>query len=227
MFSAIIPTFNEEKNIVKTLENAKWLCPECEIIVIDAESNDNTIKFARKHATKIVKSKIKNRAHQLNLGAKYAKNDILIFLHADSILPKNWNKIVQDSIDNGSIWGGFFIKFNSRHPFFRFIEFRSNWIRATLFKTFFGDQGIFVRKDIFEKIHGFPEVPILEDVLISKKLKEIAKPKVIREVALETSARRFLKNGIYKTYISMGLVMLMYHLGFSLQTIKNTYKKLQ
>lgn len=219
--SVIIPTYNEESNIESLLKQLKGY----DVIVVDAGSKDNTVKSAKKHA-KVIKSKIKNRAHQLNLGAKHAKGDVLIFIHADSILPNNWCRIIHAKVSKKCPWGGFHIRFNSQNPLFRLIEFRSNQIRVNMFKVFFGDQGIFAKKELFHKVGGFPEVPILEDLLFTKRMRHIAKPIIIKKPII-TSARRFQANGIFKTYFAMGMVMLFYHLRVPLPTIKSFYSKLQ
>lgn len=212
----ILPAYNEETTIEKTLKSAKG----ADIIVVDAGSTDNTVRIAKKYKAKVIKSKKRNRAFQQNLGAKYAKGEYLLFLHADCVLPKNWKKCIKGN------WGGFFISFQSNHPFFRLVEFRSNWMRVMRTKIFFGDQGIFVKKDLFKKIKGFPLEPILEDILLSKKLRKIAAPTIIKEPII-SSPRRFLHHGKYKIYFAMFVVMVMYHLRFSCKIIKKTYQKLQ
>lgn len=211
--SVIIPTYNEGKHLEKTLK----AIGKQEIIIVEAGS---TLKIAKKYKAKVIKSKKRNRAYQLNLGAKQAKGDYLLFLHADCILPKNWDTKLQDS------WGGFYIKFRSKDPFFKLVEWRSNKLRTDITKIFFGDQGIYVKKELFKKVNGFPEEPIMEDVLFCKKLREIEEPYVITD-PIETSPRRFLENGKYKTYFAMCIAMILYHLRFSCKTIKKAYLALQ
>ncbi|MFQ5620713.1 MAG: TIGR04283 family arsenosugar biosynthesis glycosyltransferase [Candidatus Nanoarchaeia archaeon] len=219
MITVVIPTYNEAQNLSKLLEKL-----DCEVIVVDSGSTDGTVEVAKRYGVPVVHSKVPNRGHQMNLGAKHASGDLL-FLHADSRLPKEWKSYVDEALDLG-LWGGFKVRFDSNDLFYRFVEFRSNIIRAKLFKVLLGDQGIFVRRKVFYEIGGFPEVPVFEDLLLSKKLRRIGGFRFLSKPII-SSARRFEEHGKVRTYFAMFVAMNMHHLRFSLGKVKRVYSRLQ
>ncbi len=212
MISVVIPTLNEEKNIADAINSVKKH-GKCEIIVSDGESRDNTVKIAKKLGVKIVSSQ-KGRAGQMNAGAKKAKGDIILFLHADTLLPQNAFEEISKIKNTDFVAGGFCIRFKERHPLLSIIAARSNY-RILTSKVIFGDQAIFVKKQAFSELGGFNNIRIMEDVDFSKRLIEKyskKRIKIIRSKA-STSGRRLLKKGITKMYFKMGLIRLLYFLG--------------
>lgn len=187
--SIIIPTFNEEKNIKACIESARKLNP-LEIIVVDGGSTDMTKEIAKDMNARVVQSP-KGRGIQMNRGASLAKGDIFLFLHADSRLPlvhyeNIFGKVTQDYA------GGFFrLRFDDGSLSTRLVEFFAN-IRARMFSLPYGDQAIFIKKTLFEKIGGFKEHPFLEDIDLVIRMKKFGKLKYI-PLSVTVSARRLKK----------------------------------
>jgi len=220
--SVIIPTLNEEKNILETIKNVNNGF-NIEIIIADGGSTDNTLKLLKNKNVKIVKTKA-NRAIQMNKGGSISTGTILLFLHADTILPNNWDIYVRNFFkQHGDKSLGFF-KFQIKENFYfkKIIEFGTN-IRSNFFKLPYGDQAFFIKKDLFIKIGGFPEVPILEDYLFVTYFKKFGKIHPLN-IAIKTSGRRWLQNGILKTTVINQSIILAYKMGYNLELLKKAYK---
>jgi len=221
MISVIIPVFNEEKHIKSCLKSIHNQKGDYEIIIVDCSSEDSTIKAAKKYnKVSVLKSK-KGRVMQMNTGAVKAKGDILLFLHADAILSINAFVEIENSIKKGFIGGGFLQKFSEKNFLLKLVSLRSN-LRALTTHIFFGDQAIFVRKDIFEKLNGFRSIPIMEDFDFSKRMKKEGKVIAIKNKVI-VSGRNYLRNGILKLTFIYFILMLMYHLRFDYRKIRKVY----
>lgn len=221
MISVIIPVINEEKVIEKTLEELKDT-RGIEAIVVDGGSTDRTAQIVNKSSLKFVQT-IKCRSQQMNEGAKIAEGDILFFLHADCKVEKNVFDTIKQCIKEGYIGGCLSQKIDSQSVIFRLIEASGN-IRAKLTRVFYGDQGIFVRKDIFDTLKGFEDVELLEDVIFSKKMKKAGKTCCLNEKIL-VSPRRWQKQGIIKTSVINWIVSLGFILGKDPSYLKRYYKE--
>lgn len=208
--SIIIPVYNEEKIIKKTIESLPK--DNVEVIIVDGGSTDKSVEFAEKNTVKIIRSR-KGRAAQLNAGAREAKGDIFLFLHADSYLGSSSLNRIQECIQNGFIGGCFKQKINSKKPVYRLIEFSGNF-RAIISKIFYGDQAIFIRNDIFKEIGGFDDVKLFEDVLFSKRMKKQGKVMVLPESVI-ISPRRWEKRGVIKTTLAFWLFKLLFFIRIS------------
>lgn len=197
MLSIIIPSYNDSQNVLKLISQ---LPKDAQVIVV--ESGD--MSYARKVKRKkmLVIKGARGRAQQMNTGASFAKGKTLLFLHADC-------DICALTFTFSGMWGAHRVKFNSKNPYFRFIEFTSN-IRASLGLPF-GDQGIYVDKKLFDKVGGF-SVGGFEDIDLSLQLHKETPPFIIREKII-TSSRRFLAHGIFKTHLLMGFILISYLLG--------------
>lgn len=225
MLSIIIPTFNEADQIAETIrkiEEAKGTF-DVEIIVIDGGSTDNTVEIVQQTSTLIFKSEKKGRAAQMNKGAAIAKYDLLYFLHADSIPPPLFTNQIITSYQNGATSGCFRLRFDNDHWFLKvnawFTKFDVNAVR-------FGDQSLFVTKEIFQKSRGFREdLLMMEDQEIIHRLKEYGKFKVINDFVI-TSARKYRANGIFRIQSIFFRIWTMYYLGFSQETMLKTYRRL-
>ena len=207
--SIIIPAHNESEYIQKTLQQLQPMRNRGhEIIVADGASTDDTAAKAKPLCDKIVRTE-KNRALQMNAGAKTANGDIYWFLHADCIPPDWADFFIIKEIENQSIWGLFDVKLSGSQFIFRIIEFLMH-ARSCITKTATGDQGIFVRSDVFSRIQCFQQLPLMEDIEISRKLKKIKKPSCIR-IKLTVSSRRWEKNGILAQFSSCGCSVFFTH----------------
>lgn len=224
MISIIIPIYNEEKILRRNANQFNNLSRYAELIFVDGESSDGGCKTASNYG-KIIPSK-KGRARQMNCGARSAKGNILLFLHADTSVAGDVPRVIAESIiSRGFIGGCLTQRIDSDAFIYRLIEGQGN-IRARTRKIFYGDQGIFVKKDVFLKLGGFPEVPILEDILFTKQLRRLGKTVVLPDKIL-VSARRWEKNGIIKTTILYSLIIILFWLKMPWDKIKLLYEDLR
>jgi len=219
MTSVIIPVFNEED----TIENAlsQFSDEETEVIVVDGGSTDRTREIVRKFSYKLIESQA-NRAVQMNLGAKATTGDKLIFLHADCLLDKGRLQAVDKCLSNGILGGCLTHKIASPKLIYRIIETSGN-IRAALLKIFYGDQAIFVKRDVFFALGMFEQVDIFEDVKFSKALKKMGKSCILKNKVF-VSARRWEKQGVIRTTLINWLVSVGFVLGVPLVKLKGLYK---
>ncbi|MCP4267139.1 MAG: glycosyltransferase family 2 protein [Candidatus Brocadiaceae bacterium] len=209
--SIIIPTLNEEEVIRQCLETLVDI-PDIEIIVTDGGSTDKTLEIVGQYTDVKVVSSDMGRSIQMNRGATYANGDILLFLHADCVVPKEATLGILEVFRNSlSVGGAFKIKLLSDKLPYRFIEKGINF-RAKVFKLPYGDQGLFVKKTIFESLGGFKEMPICEDLDFICRLKKHGKIIILNEEIL-SSIRRWRNNGILKTSLRNQLLLAMYVLG--------------
>ncbi len=220
--SIIIPTLNEAASIKNTLSALYALKDNGhEIIIVDGGSTDQTLSICKQYTDKVFNSG-KGRAKQMNLGAKHASNDILVFLHADTILPDQAGLLVCTALNNKN-WGRFNIKLTGTHVVLRLIEFFMN-IRSCLSGIATGDQAIFVYRKTFNSINGFKEIPLMEDIELSKSLKKISRPACVG-VPVISSSRRWETQGYIRTILLMWRLRLLYFFGVpASQLVKQYYK---
>jgi rSAM/selenodomain-associated transferase 2 len=224
MVSIIVPLYNEESVLLKNPARLEGLSRAGELVFSDGGSSDRSVDIAGRYG-KVVHAK-KNRAAQMNQGALQAGGGILLFLHADTIISPDSLAAVEKCIIDGGFIGGCFTQEIDNNAFiYRLIEGQGN-LRARLSKEFYGDQGIFVKKDVFLTIGGFPEVPILEDVLFSRKLGARGKTIVLADKIL-VSARRWENNGVIRTAILYNLIIILFRLKAPLHKIKQLYEDLR
>ena len=221
MISIIIPTKNEEALIHKTISNLQDLRKNnlCEIIIVDGMSNDKTVKFAEPYVDLITISK-PNRGIQQNKGAMLASGDILVFLHADTTITKHQINVIRSTKNFN--WGFFKISFGRNDLKYKFLSFCIN-LRSYLFKYATGDQVFCINKKFFEKVGGFPNYELMEDIKISSKLKKHSKPIIFKEY-IKTSARRWENNGFIWTILKMRFLRLLYLLNVKPSKLKTYYK---
>lgn len=223
MISIVIPTYNESATIETTLTDLyELISPEDEVIVVDGSSEDSTREIVSAFPEAKLLTSRRGRAAQMNLGAEKAINEYILFLHADTwVSAKCINKLKNEITLNGAKWGWFRIRLNSPKLAFRIIEIGAN-LRAMLTGTPLGDHGIFVRRDVFLRVGGFPEIPLMEDLEFVRKVKRVSKGVEIRS-PVRTSVRRFEKSGILKTFITMWVLRILYYLGTSPETLARYY----
>jgi len=214
MISVIIPTYNEADRIAQTISkiHASNSTHEIEIIVVDGGSTDDTLALAKECRAIVVKSERKGRAAQMNKGASLATGEILYFLHADSIPPQNFTTQILAARENGVVSGCFRLAFDYDHWFLNanswFTRFDINALR-------FGDQSLFVLKDIFQNSGGFREdLLMMEDQEIIHRIKKQGRFKVMNS-SVVTSARKYSDNGVYRMQGIFYRIWILYYLGFS------------
>lgn len=229
MVSIIIPVYNEERIIDGQLQRlAAVTDTDTEVIAVDGGSADRTACIVEAHGfVTLLKSPRKGRAVQMNFGASYAKGDILLFLHADAILPPEWKTEIGSAMKSGCVAGGFRIrcgKDEALGKLERIFAFLSG-IRSRYAKYMYGDQAIFVKKSAFESVSGFPEIPIMEDYEFSRKVSGIGKIYYSSQV-VDVSYRRFA-HGIVTAAVLMLTIPLMYRLGVPPDYIAGLYRDIR
>jgi len=220
--SVIIPTLDEREHITAALD----LLQERrraghEVIVVDGGSDDGTCEVASGKADRILNSP-RGRAIQMNAGAREAHGGILLFLHADTLVPDvSFRVFLEEFPSSGRVWGRFDVRLSGSHRMLRVVENMMN-IRSRLSGIATGDHGIFVRRETFEKVGGYPEIPLMEDVAISRRLKRQSRPFFPRGHVV-TSSRRWEENGIRKTILLMWRLRLAYALGADPADLARSY----
>lgn len=210
--SVIVPTLNEAAGIVATLQSLGGLrrCGH-EVIVVDGGSGDGTAALAAGLADRVLTA-TPGRAAQMNAGARVAAGDVLLFLHADTRLPEAADRLVlQGLAASGALWGRFDVRIAGLHPLLRVVETMMN-LRSRLTRICTGDQGIFVRREAFEAVGGYPAQALMEDIAISARLRRLSAPLCLRARCL-TSARRWESRGVVRTIVLMWWLRLQYALG--------------
>lgn len=226
MISVIIPTFNEEKHISTTIQKV-WQHDNAglvhEVIIVDGGSADATVEIARSEGVQVITSPIKGRAAQMNYGASKAKEEILYFLHADTIPVKGFSEEISKAVERGHNAGCFMLKFDYQHWF---LNANCWFTRFDVDAFHYGDQSLFVKRSHFTDSNGFCEKhTIFEDYLIIKQLKKIGSFIIVKKPVV-TSARKYLDNGVYKMQGIFYLMYFLYRLGFSQERLVKTYRSL-
>ena len=221
MLSIILPVLNEEASLPDVLARLQYLRQQGhEIIVVDGGSHDNSLMLAQQAADKVIVSQ-PGRAIQMNSGAELATGDILLFLHADTILPEEVERILSE-IEGDTFWGRFDVRLSGRRFIFRIIEAMMNF-RSRITSVATGDQAIFITTGLFEKAGGYPEIALMEDIAISKQLSRVSRPVCVSNRVV-TSSRRWEDRGIMKTILLMWKLRLYYFFGMSPQKISRMYR---
>jgi rSAM/selenodomain-associated transferase 2 len=217
MISIITPVLNEKENISNFFDHINRLNGDFELILVDGGSSDGTVEEieSRKeefHHQLTVLSSPQGRGLQMNQGAKVAKGETLLFLHVDSEIDKDSLNVIESRISqDGIIGGGFTHSFNDPDAFLKITSAFGN-ARARVTKIFFGDFGIFIKKEIFDGMEGYEEIPFLEDVELCKKAKKYGELDQIDSLII-TSARRYEKKGKLRLTAFFTLAVLLNVLG--------------
>jgi rSAM/selenodomain-associated transferase 2 len=218
--SVIIPALNEEKSIAQVLADAVALRPH-EVIVVDGGSKDRTREISEQLGA-VVMITGPGRARQMNCGARRATGDILLFLHADTHLPPAALHDIVAALKNPRYVGGRFdVDLDGNHWLLKIIGAMINQ-RSRITKVGTGDQAIFVRREVFARMGGFPDIPLMEDIAFCRALKRLGGIACLRS-KVRTSARRWETEGVWRTMIKMWTLKLLYFAGVSPVTLKRFY----
>jgi rSAM/selenodomain-associated transferase 2 len=211
--SVIIPALNEACCIRDILRQLQALRAQGhEVILVDGGSCDETIALAQPLVDQLLPAP-PGRALQMNLGAQAASGRVLWFLHADTRVPDQAARLIIEAVQQAGSWGRFDVRLSGDKVLLRLVERMMNW-RSRLTGVASGDQGIFVTRELFEQIGGFAELPLMEDIDLSRRLKSEQRPVCLRDT-LTTSSRRWEKQGILRTVVLMWYLRLAYFLGVS------------
>jgi len=210
--SIILPVLDEADIITDALAALAPLRQRgAEVIVVDGGSRDGTVDLARPAADRVIASP-RGRAAQMNAGAALARGAVLLFLHADTRLPGNADALVLAGLErSGRAWGRFDIDIAGRSPLLAIVAAAIN-LRSRLTRIATGDQAIFVSRDVFAAVGGFPDIALMEDVALSRALKRISRP-VCVAAKVTTSGRRWEQHGVLRTVVLMWRLRLAYFLG--------------
>ena len=218
--SVIIPTLDETSTIAATLDSALRLRPY-EVVVIDGGSSDNTREIAAAFDVQVLTAE-RGREKQMNRGASETGGDVLLFLHADTRLPDTaFADIAAALADPPCVGGRFDVELEGEHWMLKIVGAMING-RSRLSKIGTGDQAIFVRREIFNAMGGYPEIPLMEDIALCRALKRVGRIACLRSRVV-TSARRWENDGVWRTIIRMWILKLLYFGGVSPTRLKHFY----
>ncbi|MFN3238274.1 MAG: TIGR04283 family arsenosugar biosynthesis glycosyltransferase [Pseudomonadales bacterium] len=217
--SIIVPVLNDAECLQGLLEQLKEFPGE--VIVADGGSIDETVHIAESNGARLVSCEA-GRAKQMNAGAAAATGKVYLFLHADSVLPQHFASLIAGAMRGAKYhWGRFDVRLSGHAPILRIVEFMMN-IRSAYTGICTGDQGIFVKAEIFHRLGGFPEIELMEDIAFSKKMPRF--PYRIRQ-QLVTSSRRWEQNGVLPTIGLMWLLRLRYFFGADPKILARYYRQ--
>ena len=220
--SIIIPVLNEANTIARVISTARN-AENIEIIVADGGSSDGSVEIAKYEADRAI-STTPGRATQMNAGAAASTGDILLFLHADTLLSHGYDTRVRQALAKPSYVGGAFeLKIDGCRLCLRLVETGVNW-RSNFLQMPYGDQAIFLSSATFNKIGGFPDLPLMEDFEFVRRLKKQGRIEIVPQSVL-TSARRWQQVGVLKTTIINQIVIIAYFLGVSPDRLAFWYKR--
>ncbi len=226
--SVIIPTLNEESCLPRTLTALGSPNEQLEVIVADAGSHDETVAIAERFGCKIIRS-ARGRSQQLNAAAAVATGATLLFLHADTLVPRDYRSAIDDAIANQpDSLGCFQLGIEDQHFIFRILEL-GVVLRSRLCGLPYGDQAFFMRSDVFYGLNGFKKMPIMEDYEFVRRFKNIRQNGKRSKIALlpqrvQTSARRWQRRGICYTTLLNQICLICYHLGVNPEKIARIYR---
>jgi rSAM/selenodomain-associated transferase 2 len=210
--SIIVPVLDEAATIADALAAlTPYRDRGAEVIVVDGSSRDATVEAARPLADRVLAAP-RGRGSQMNAGAASARADVLLFLHADTRLPPDADRIILRALEQSSRgWGRFDVTIAGRSPLLRVVAAMMN-LRSRLTGIATGDQAMFVTREAFTKAGGFPDLPLMEDIVLSRRLKRMGRP-VCLAARVTTSGRRWDRDGAVRTIVTMWRLRLAFFLG--------------
>ncbi len=220
--SIVLPVLNEVAGIVATLERlAPLRAAGCETIVVDGGSSDATLALTGPLADRAIVAQ-RGRAAQMNAGARLASGDILLFLHADTILPDDASALVREGLEqSGRAWGRFDVQIAGRHVLLPLVAALMN-LRSRLTGVATGDLAVFVDAAAFRRVGGYPDLALMEDIALSKALKSISSPLCL-SARVVTSGRRWDDNGFWRTILLMWRLRFDYWRGADANDLARRY----
>jgi rSAM/selenodomain-associated transferase 2 len=220
--SVVVPSWRDAENLSSLLPELARRDGISETIVVDASGDGEAERIALASGATFIASATPNRGEQMNLGAAAAGGDVVVFLHSDTKLDDAHLAAIQAALADPEIIGGaFFRKFDGRHPKLMWLESVARFLTSHG-GTLYGDQSIFVRREVFGKLGGFAKIPLMEDVEFSRRLRAAGKVAVL-DPPVQSSARRHLRKGAWRTSIQNGLFIVLYNLGVSPHTLHRWY----
>lgn len=221
--SIVVPVLNEAAGIRATLDALRPLRGRgIEVIVVDGGSTDGTQAACAGRVDDVITAP-RGRAAQMNAGAAAARGSVLLFLHADTLLPADADERVLDGLRaSGRRWGRFDVVIDGRSRWLRMVSWSMNR-RSRLSGIATGDQAIFVTREAFEAAGGFPEQPLMEDIELSARLRRRGRPLSLRD-RVHTSGRRWEQRGVWRTIVLMWRLRLLYRLGVSPERLARAYR---
>ncbi|MEZ5526529.1 MAG: TIGR04283 family arsenosugar biosynthesis glycosyltransferase [Gammaproteobacteria bacterium] len=222
--SIIIPVLHEAQALRQHLPALQALRQHGhELVVVDAGGDEHSLQACADLVDRWVSSPV-GRAAQMNAGAQQASGELLLFLHIDTVLPETAESLLNGVLaDPRVLWGRFDVRLSGQRRVFRVIEAFMNW-RSRLTGVATGDQAIFVRSTAFVRAGGFPAIPLMEDIALSKTLRHLAWPLCLK-ARVVTSSRRWERHGVWRTILLMWKLRLLYVLGVAPATLHAMYTK--
>ncbi|MGY8870963.1 MAG: TIGR04283 family arsenosugar biosynthesis glycosyltransferase [Pseudomonadales bacterium] len=218
--SIIIPMLNESDIIVSKLQSLQHFRSRCELIIVDGESIDDSVKLARPWVDKLVESPA-GRAMQMNTGAQVASAELLFFLHLDTEVPADLMGLLLVNRNTSDFWGRFDVTIEGAHWMLPVVAFFMN-ARSRITGIATGDQGMFISRSLFDKVGGFPDQPLMEDIEISRRLLQEKRPYCIKQ-KVKTSGRRWEEKGAFKTIWLMWSLRWAYWCGEAPEKLAKRY----
>jgi rSAM/selenodomain-associated transferase 2 len=210
--SIVMPVFEEASGIAGALAALEPLRQRgAEVIVVDGGSRDRTVEMAKPLADRVIAAP-RGRGAQMNAGAGAARGDVLLFLHADTRLPASADRVVLNGLARRArVWGRFDVRIEGAHRLLAIVAWSMNR-RSRLTGIATGDQAIFVARAAFDRVGGYPNIALMEDIALCTRLKRIGRPLCLRE-RVTTSGRRWTKYGVLRTMVLMWRLRLSFFLG--------------
>jgi len=209
MISVIIPALNEEKALPATLQRLFSQSGDFEVLVVDGGSSDNTLAVLKADDRIQLHSSGTGRARQMNHGAGHAQGEWLLFLHADTLLPEGALTAVQQ-LPGETLAGGFRHRFSGHQWGLRLVSWLHN-VRCRCTRVFYGDQAMFIRKSLFTELGGFPDEPVLEDLLLGEQIASVTSPVTMNSYVV-TDSRKFEQSGIWLSLLRVILIQISHEL---------------
>ena len=209
MLSIVVPVLDDADHLEILLPHLRSECPDADVIVVDGGSRDRTPLIARDWPDARYLVTERGRARQMNAGARAARGDVLLFLHADTRLPPGASMAIVRALEDPAVASGRFdVRFSNPHWAFRMIAAFMNW-RSRLTGIATGDQAIFVRRRVFDALGGYRDIPLMEDVELSARLKRCGRTECLR-LRVVTSSRKWEREGIVRTIVLMWALRILY-----------------